>query len=122
MPWDRNGNRLLFKSHLGKNKPTNYNIPEPNFVYGKLIYEDPEHANDLMYKWKDHQNSANQNHLKEKDFKETNKVALKNLLHTSSQFSQYRKTNTLYKPVPEGTNVIPIRLPEEGHTYGKPLE
>lgn len=36
MPWDRNGNKLLIKSELGKNKPTNYNIPESNFVYGKL--------------------------------------------------------------------------------------
>lgn len=27
MPWDRTGNRLLVQSSLGKNKPTNYNIP-----------------------------------------------------------------------------------------------
>ena len=65
-----------------------------------------------MYDWKHAEQSANNNHLKLKDFKETNKAALKNLLHTSSQFSDFRKTNTKFKPAPEGSNVIPIRLPE----------
>lgn len=36
MPWDRTGNKLLIQSTLGKNKPTNYDIPEENFVYGKI--------------------------------------------------------------------------------------
>jgi hypothetical protein len=75
-----------------------------------------------MYRWKYAELSANGNHLKQKDFKETNKAALKSLLHTSSQFSGFRKSNTQYKPAPEGSNVIPIRLPETNHAYGKPLE
>ncbi len=65
-----------------------------------------------MYQWKEHNVSPNANHLKEKDFRETNKFAVKSLLHTSSQFSEHRKTNTLFKPVKEGTNLIPIKLPE----------
>ena len=28
----------------------------------------------------------------------------------------------MYKPAKEGTNVIPIKLPEANHSYGKPLE
>ena len=111
MPWDRTGNRLLVKSQLGANKPTNYEIPESEFVYGRITPDDPEHANEVMYKWKYHQPTANLNHLKEKDLITTNKKALKSLLHTSQQFSGFRKTNTLYKPVKEGTNVIPISLP-----------
>lgn len=122
MPWDRTGNRLLVKSQVGRNKPTNYNIPEKDFVYGQLTPNDPEHANEVMYRWNYAEPSANSNHLKVKDFKETNKAALKNLLHTSSQFSDFRKTNTKFKPAPEGSNVIPIRLPEQNHAYGKPLE
>jgi hypothetical protein len=122
MPWDRTGNRLLVKSQLGKNKPTNYDIPNKEFVYGRLTYEDLEHANNLMYQWKYHDLSPNGNHLKQKDFKETNKAALKSLLHTSSQFSDYRKSNTQFKAAYEGTNVIPIKLPEQNHAYGKPLE
>lgn len=55
MPWDRTGNRILVQSELGKNKPSNYDIPEENFVYGKLIDQDPEKANDLMYNWSYHQ-------------------------------------------------------------------
>jgi hypothetical protein len=54
LPWDRTGNRLLVKSQLGKNKPTNYDIPPQEFVYGQPIYEDPEHANNVMYRWKNH--------------------------------------------------------------------
>jgi hypothetical protein len=54
MPWDRSGNRLLVKSELGANKPTNYDIPDPNFVYGKITPDDPEHSNQVMYKWKYH--------------------------------------------------------------------
>jgi hypothetical protein len=121
MPWDRTGNRLLVKSELAKNKPSNYEIPESNFVYGKNTYEDPEQANLLMYRWKYHDPSNNQNHLKVKDLIETNKQSLKGMLHTSSQFSDFRKTNTLYKTAREGTNVVKINLPDENHTYGKPL-
>ena len=51
MPWDRTGNKLLIQSTLGKNKPTNYDIPEENFVYGKLTATDAEQANEVMYKW-----------------------------------------------------------------------
>ena len=111
MPWDRTGNRILVKSQLGCNKPSNYDIPDPDFVYGRITPDDPEHANDLMYKWKSHEQTANKNHLKQKDLIETNKQCLKNLLHTASQFSGYRKTNTRYKPAKEGSNVLPIRLP-----------
>ena len=28
MPWDRSGNRVIVQSSLGKNKPTNYEIPD----------------------------------------------------------------------------------------------
>jgi hypothetical protein len=122
MPWDRTGNRLLVKSQLGRNRPTNYEIPQPEFVYGQLTPNDAEHANEVMYRWKNAELSANANHLKLKDFKETNKAALKNLLHTSSQFSDYRKTNTKFRAAPEGTNLISIKLPEQSHSYGKPLE
>lgn len=111
MPWDRSGSRLLVKSQLGNNKPTNYDIPENNFVYGKITPDDPEHANQVMYNWTNHQMSANHNHLKQKDLIATNKQCLKNMLHTSSQFSGYRKSKTLYKTAKEGTNVVPIRLP-----------
>ena len=98
MPWDRTGNRLLVKSQLGNNKPTNYQIPENNFIYGKITPDDPEHANQVMYQWKYHEPTNNHNHLKEKDLIETNKQALKSFLHTSAQFSGFRKSNTLYKP------------------------
>ena len=53
----------------------------------------------------------NQNNLKEKDLIQTNKNCLKQFLHTSNQFSGFRKNNTQYKGVKEGTNVVPIKLP-----------
>lgn len=42
----------------------------------------------------------------------TNKEALKSMLHTSSQFSGFRKSNTQYKTAREGSNLVKIKLPE----------
>jgi hypothetical protein len=67
MPWDRTGNRLLVKSQLGANKPTNYDIPEDEFVYGQLTPADPEQAQQLIYRWQQHKPSQNHNIMKEKD-------------------------------------------------------
>ena len=120
MPWDRTGNRLLVQSSLGKNKPTNYDIPEDNFVYGRVTPIDPEKANELMYQWQFSENSQNPNVGKKKDLIETNKKCLKSLLHTSSDFQKFRKSHTMYQPIKEGTNKIKIKLPEENFTYGKP--
>lgn len=120
MPWDRTGNRVLVQSELGRNKPTNYDIPEENFVYGKSTYMDPEKANDMMYTWKQHQMTDNKNNGKVKDLVETNKAALRQLIHTASGNSVFRKTQTQYKTYKEGTNHIKIKLPQENFTYGKP--
>lgn len=122
MPWDRTGNKLLVKSELGSNKPTLYKIPDSEFVYGKLTPDDPEHLSEVVYKWKDHQSTDNQNHLRQKDLIATNKQCLKSLLHTSQQFSGFRKDNTQYKGAIEGTNLVSIKLPEATHSYGLPLE
>lgn len=111
MPWDRTGNRVLVQSELGRNKPTNYDIPEENFVYGKSTYMDPEKANDMIYTWNQHKMTDNKNNGKVKDLVETNKAALKKLIHTSSGNSGFRKTDTLYKTFKEGTNNIKIKLP-----------
>lgn len=54
MPWDRTGNRVLVQSELGRNKPTNYEIPDYRVPYGKNTSMDPEKANHLIYKWKVH--------------------------------------------------------------------
>lgn len=58
LPWDRTGNRLLLQSSLGKTKPSNYEIPNEEFIYGRVTPMDPEHAEKLMYSWKYHQNSV----------------------------------------------------------------
>lgn len=122
MPWDRNGNRLLLQSELGKNKASIYDLPEESFVYGKLTYDDPEKANELIYKWKEHNNSVNANQGKVKDLIETNKKCITNQLHTASHFYQFRKTNTHFQTPREGSTQIKMVLPEESHAYGKPLE
>lgn len=75
-----------------------------------------------MYSWSYHQNSQNQNIGKEKDLIKTNKKCLRNLLHTASDFSKFRKSDTLYKSVKEGNKNIAIHLPEDNFTYGKPGE
>lgn len=80
-------------------------------MYGKLVDQDPEKANDLIYKWDYHRNSDNANDDKVKDLIETNKAALKSMVHTSSGNSGFRKTQTLYKTMKEGSKNIKIRLP-----------
>lgn len=99
MPWDRSGNRILMQSSLGKSKPTNYDIPDENFVYGKATATDPEKANEVIYKWLLHECGENPKKGKEKDLIATNKKALRSLLHTASDFTKFRKNETLYKPV-----------------------
>ena len=44
------------------------------------------------------------------------------MLHTASEFSNYRKSSVEFKKVKEGNKYIPINLPEEGFAYGKPLD
>ena len=85
MPWDRTGNRLLVKSELGTNKPTNYEIPQGDFVYGKITPDDPEHANQVMYQWHEHQMTSNPNVLKQKDLITTNKLALQDRVREKNQ-------------------------------------
>ena len=87
-----------------------------------MTAQDPEHAGHLMYEWKYHENSNNPNVGKEKDLIKTNKECVKNLLHTARDFSGFRQSATSYKQPKEGTKNMNIKLPEEGHTYGKPLE
>jgi hypothetical protein len=122
LPWDRNGNRILLQSELGKTKPSTYNLPQEEFTYGKKVYEDPEKADELLYKWKGHTYSSNNKIGKDKDFMETNKKCLSHLLHTAQDFSKFRKSSTSFKKVKEGSNMIKIDLPEENHAYGKALD
>lgn len=112
MPYDRTGNRLLVKSELGKARPSDYNLPEDNFVYGTPVIQDPEKAREVIYKWLEHENSDNKNNNRIKDFVNTNKAALKQLVHTSSDNGKFRRTNTMFKTFREGTNEIKIKLPE----------
>lgn len=65
-----------------------------------------------MYNWKYHENSDNKNVGKVKDLITTNKAALKQKATTSSTNYDFRKTQTFYKAVKEGSNHIKIKLPE----------
>ena len=111
MPWDRNGNRLLVQSSLGKNKPSSYHIPPSDFVYGASVPQDPEHVNELLSQWKYHENSKNPNIGKEKNFMKTNKNCVKNILHTAKDFYNYRKTAVSFKNPKEGSKTLKINLP-----------
>ena len=92
MPWERSGNRILVQSELGKNKPSNYSLPEENFVYGRTTAIDPEKGNEVMYSWKEQDSSENKNLNKVKDIIAINKNALRNHATTSASNYQFRKT------------------------------
>lgn len=76
----------------------------------------------MMYKWKYHKSSDNKNINKTKDLITTNKEALRSLITTPPGNYDFRKTNTFYKPIRQGTTHIKIKLPDENFTYGKPGE
>jgi hypothetical protein len=75
-----------------------------------------------MYNWCNHTSSPNQNKDKVKDFRATNKSAIRQKYLTSNENYEFRMTNTLYKKFKEGTNRIKIKLPEEDFAYGRPTE
>lgn len=52
-----------------------------------------------MYKWKEHQVNENKNINKFKDFIDTNRKCVKSMLHTASDFSNFRKTSVSFKKV-----------------------
>lgn len=65
----------------------------------------------MMYNWSYHQNSDNKNIGKVKDLIKTNKSALRSMVHTSHGNFDFRKTNTVYKDIKQGSNHIQIKLP-----------
>lgn len=75
-----------------------------------------------MYGWKYHQNSNNPNVDKTKDMLRTNMAALKKYACTSDTNYNFRKSDTQYKRIKEGTKNVKIYLPEENFAYGKPLD
>jgi hypothetical protein len=74
----------------------------------------------VMYKWKYHV-PTNQ-HSKVKDLVKANRDCVANGLHTSSQFYDFRKTSSSMTKTYVGSKDIPVYLPEDDFTYGKPGE
>lgn len=64
-----------------------------------------------MYGWKYHQNSVNPNINKTKDIIKTNKEALRNLACNSKINYTFRKTDTQFQRIKEGTKAVKINLP-----------
>lgn len=73
-----------------------------------------------MYHWKYHNPSTMQ--PKVKDLIKTNKDCVANNLHTSANFYDFRKTSSSLTKTRLGSKDIPLYLPEDGFTYGKPGE
>ena len=111
---------LLTKSELGRTKQTVRDLPPDEHVYGDKVPYGPEDSNEVMYRWKYH--APTTIIPSQKDLIKTNKDCVANNLHTSSHFYDFRKTSSSLAKSKLGSKDIPVYLPEDGFTYGKPGE
>ena len=109
---------------VGKVKQTVYDLPGESHTYGKKVNDDPEpvkHGISTSYSvvngWKEAQPSEKPP-SKLKNFKELNKQAIHNNVHTSKQQQNFRQTQDIMVNQKEGQKVIPIMLPDEEFSYG----
>ena len=86
---------------VGKVKQTVYDLPQESHTYGKKVVDDPEpvkHGTWPFYTvvngWKDAQPSE-QPASKLKNFKELNRQAIHNNVHTAKQQQNFRQTQDI---------------------------
>ncbi|PNH10582.1 hypothetical protein TSOC_002682 [Tetrabaena socialis] len=85
-------NPLLTHPALGTVKPTQFNNPPPEKVFGFTPPRDPEGAREVMMLWKGHSASPSQDVTKPSpDFKTLNKMAIASGLSTAKELPAFRK-------------------------------
>ncbi|CAK57927.1 unnamed protein product (macronuclear) [Paramecium tetraurelia] len=110
-------NPLLMKDDVGKSKPSTYNLPNQDFIYGQPLSRDKEGAKEVTMTWKFHQES--QDHLPNRDFAELNKQSIHNGSFKAHDMYKFRQTHDARLKVKKGTNIQAIELPEEEFRYGR---
>ncbi|CAK57406.1 unnamed protein product (macronuclear) [Paramecium tetraurelia] len=117
-------NPLLTKDDVGKSKPSTYNLPNQDFVYGHPLARDKEGAKEVTMTWKFHQES--QDKVPNRDFAELNKQSIHNgsvkahvTVHSIQDMYKFRQTHDARLKLKKGTNIQAIELPEEEFRYGR---
>ncbi|CAD8174727.1 unnamed protein product [Paramecium pentaurelia] len=110
-------NPLLMKDDVGKSKPSTYNLPNQDFVYGQPLARDKEGAKEVTMTWKFHQES--QDRVPNRDFAELNKQSIHNGSVKAHDMYKFRQTNDARLKLKKGTNIQAIELPEEEFRYGR---
>ncbi|CAD8194847.1 unnamed protein product [Paramecium octaurelia] len=117
-PFSNNhSNPLLMKDDVGKAKPSTYNLPNQDFIYGQPLSRDKEGAKEVTMTWKFHQESQDQ--LPNRDFAELNKQSIHNGSVKAHDMYKFRQTHDARLKVKKGTNIQAIELPEEEFRYGR---
>ncbi|CAK67606.1 unnamed protein product (macronuclear) [Paramecium tetraurelia] len=117
-PFSHNySNPVLMKDDVGKPKPSTYNLPKQDYVYGLPLIRDKEGAKEVTMTWKFHQES--QDRIPNRDFAELNKMSVFNGSLTAHDMYKYRQTHDARLQVKKGTNIQAIELPEEEFRYGR---
>ncbi|CAK60859.1 unnamed protein product (macronuclear) [Paramecium tetraurelia] len=117
-------NPLLMKDDVGKSKPSTFNLPNQDFVYGQPLARDKEGAKEVTMTWKFHQES--QDRVPNRDFPELNKQSIHNgsvkahvTVHSIQDMYKFRQTHDARLKLKKGTNIQAIELPEEEFRYGR---
>ncbi|CAD8083672.1 unnamed protein product [Paramecium primaurelia] len=110
-------NPLLMKDDVGKSKPSTYNLPNQDFVYGQPLVKDKEGAKEVTMTWKFHKESQDQ--VPNRDFTELNKQSIHNGFVKAHDMYKFRQTNDARLKIKKGTNIQAIELPEEEFRYGR---
>uniref|UniRef100_A0A7S3QQ17 Uncharacterized protein n=1 Tax=Dunaliella tertiolecta TaxID=3047 RepID=A0A7S3QQ17_DUNTE len=120
-------NPLLAKAELGKVKPTMFNKPPPDHVFGYTLPGDPEHAREVTMIWKEHSKSPTRmtrpDGKPNLDFTKMNIMAAKSGLTTAKEQPSFRSANQTMVRKFDHTKAPHSPLPSDKsskHSYGKP--
>ena len=83
----RNRNVVLFRTEVGQVKKSQYNLPNLNHVYGKMLKKDAEGGKEVIFNWKFHEHS--QPRPEGPDFKQMNRVMIQNRIVNPKDISRY---------------------------------
>ena len=83
-------NRLLIRDVVGKVRSSNFDLPEEEFIYGRVVKRDKEGARDVVLTWKQSKPSTAAEGAV--SFVKMNKLATQKGLTNSKQVKEFRKT------------------------------
>jgi len=110
---------LIGKDDIGKVKPPKYELPGPDFTYGKVSGNDIAGVRELTSSWVTH--TPSKASANKQNFRSLNKMSVGIGLATSKDFRSLARASEEIRLAPNvGTKAVKLLLPEEDFVYGNP--